>query len=69
VQGSAERAPAVPVPLFAAARQVGELRSAVRDGAGGWVGLALVSKLHVTAAAPLAFGADGPGAVHVLEAP
>jgi hypothetical protein len=69
VQGSAGPAPAVPVPLFVAARQVGELRSAVCDGAGGWVGLALVSKLHVTAATPLAFGADGPGAVHVLEAP
>ena len=35
------------------------MRSAVADGVGGWIGLAMVSKLHVTADARLAFAAGG----------
>jgi hypothetical protein len=48
---------------------VGELRSAARDGAGGWIGLAMLSLLHVTSGAKLAFAADGVPMFHLLDAP
>lgn len=56
--------PSRPAPLFIGARQVGELRSAVSDGAGGWVGLALLTLLHVPERAALALAADAPPTLH-----
>jgi folate-binding protein YgfZ len=69
VLGSGSPPPALPVPVFAAARQVGELRSAVTDGGEGWVGLALVSRLQVAPEAGLAWTAEGAPAMRVLDAP
>ena len=66
------RGPAIPVlpaPLFAGARAVGELRSAAGDGAGGFVGLAMVSFLHVAGGTGLAFSADGPPVLHLVDSP
>src|SRR3954467_6753383 len=51
VQGIGETYPALPAPVFAGSRQVGELRSAVRNGTGGWTGLAMVSLLQVAGGA------------------
>lgn len=69
VAGSGEAIPELPAPLFGGGRTVGELRSAVSDGAGGWIGLAMVSLLHVAAGAELAWSPDGSPAARVVEAP
>ena len=69
VRGDGATAPAAPAPVFVETRQVGELRSAAPDGAGGWIGLAMVSRLHVKADSPLALAAEGPAAVGLLDAP
>lgn len=69
VAGTGSRPIALPAPVFAGERQAGEVRSAVADGVGGWIGLAMVSKLHVTADARLAFAAGGAPAVRLLDAP
>ena len=50
-------------------RPVGELRSAVRDPAGGWRGLAMLSKLHVTADARLALAPGGPAELGLVDVP
>lgn len=60
---------ALPAPVFAGDRQVGELRSAVRDAAGGWRGLAMLSKLHVTADARLALAPGGPAELGLVDVP
>ena len=59
-----------PVPLWRGDRQVGELRSATTgpDGRGA-VGLAMVSRLHVSAGMTLSWAAGGPATVEVLELP
>jgi tRNA-modifying protein YgfZ len=69
VAGSGEIFPALPAPVFAGPRQIGELRSAVRDNAGGWIGLAMVSLLHVKPDSVLAFAAEGPPALRLLDSP
>jgi len=69
VQGTGERFLPGPAPVFAGLRQVGELRSAVGDGAGGWIGLAMVSRLHVSAGVELSFAAGGPPAFRLSDAP
>jgi tRNA-modifying protein YgfZ len=69
VGGTGDAIPARPAAVFAGARQVGELRSAARDGAGGWIGLAMVSRLHVTEGAKLAWAADAEPVVHLLDVP
>lgn len=60
VSGPGENHPALPAALFADGRRVGELRSAVGDGAGGLVGLAMLSLLHLAPMTALAFAADTP---------
>jgi hypothetical protein len=63
----AKKIPPLPAPLFLGERQVGELRSVAPDAAGGFVGLAMVSLLHVKADARLAFGADLPAEASVAS--
>ena len=60
---------ALPAALFVGERKVGELRSAVRDGAGGWIGLAMVSLLQVEATTVLALAADAAPVVRLVSAP
>ena len=69
VAGAGVEIPPRPAAVFVAARQVGELRSAVSDGAGGWIGLAMVSRLHVTPDTKLAFAADAEPSIRLLDAP
>ena len=69
VGGAGEAVPALPAAVFAGSRQVGELRSAASDGQGGWIGLAMMSLLHVKADSALAFAVDGPPALRLLDAP
>lgn len=59
----------LPAPVFVGARQVGDVRSAVADGAGGWMGLAMVSLLHLKPGASLAFTAEGEPIIRWSDTP
>jgi folate-binding protein YgfZ len=59
VGGPQSIVPATPAPLFADGRPAGELRSAVADGAGGWIGLALVSRAAEPASGSYTLGSAG----------
>lgn len=61
--------PVLPAALFVGERAAGELRSAVPAGAGGFVGLALVSLIHVKADTVLAFAPGGSPSVRLVEVP
>jgi tRNA-modifying protein YgfZ len=66
VGGSMAEMPALPATLFAGAKKAGELRSAVADGKGGFVGLAMLSLLQVQAETALTFAPDGAPTVRLL---
>lgn len=59
----------LPAGLFAGGRAVGELRSAVGAVSGGWIGLAMLSLLHVKAGTNLALAADGAAEIGVMDTP
>jgi hypothetical protein len=67
VRGSGPQVPPLPAPVVANARQVGELRSAIADGAGGWIGLAMLSLLHLGTGENLSLLADGSKAVCLVD--
>jgi folate-binding protein YgfZ len=69
VVGAGGEIPVLPAGLFAGARPVGELRSAVRDGAGGFVGLAMVTLMQVDAQSALAFAPDVAPTVRLISPP
>ena len=69
VEGPGATMPSLPAPLFAGARQVGELRTAVTTAAGATIGLAMLSLLHVQAGTSLAFSADGPTQLRLIAIP
>ena len=58
--------PSLPSPLFQGGRQLGELRSAIGDGA-NFSGLALLSLLHLKRETPLRFSPDGPELIHLID--
>ena len=62
VRGPGEPPPSG-TPLFQGAQKVGELRSTCADGAGGWLGLALLTLLRLDVNAPLAPAADAAATV------
>lgn len=57
---------ALPAALFVGKRCVGELRSAAPYEAGGFIGIALVSLLHVKADAALAFGPEATPTLRLI---
>ncbi len=61
--------PAVPCSLLQGEARVGELRSAVTDGAGGFIGLALVTTLRLDAAAPFAPEPGGRAYIRLIDTP
>jgi folate-binding protein YgfZ len=69
VRGKGEVWPALPAAVFVGTRQVGELRSAVGDGAGGWIGLAMLSLLHLTPDAALTFTSGAAGDLILWDTP
>ena len=69
VRGVGSNPPATPAPVFVGARQVGDVRSAVGDGAGGWIGLAMLSRLALGGSTRLSFAADAPPQVTVIDTP
>lgn len=68
VAGTAEFPP-VPAGLFCGEREIGALRSAAPDPAGGWIGLAMLSLASIAADSAFAFTPGGPAAGRVLEIP
>ena len=69
VRGGGPLVPAVPTALLQGEKRLGELRSAVADGAGGFIGLALVNKLGLDPALPLAPEPGGDGYVQLIDLP
>lgn len=69
VAGDGEPPGALPTALLVDGKKVGEVRSAVRDGAGGWMGLAMLSLIQVKAGATLAFSVDAASTVRMLDLP
>lgn len=69
VRGAVHGVPAVPCALLQGEKRVGELRSAVADGAGGFIGLAMVTKLGLDPVAKLAPEPGGDGFIELVELP
>jgi folate-binding protein YgfZ len=69
VRGAGRGVPAVPCALLQGEKRVGELRSAVADGAGGFIGLAMVTKLGLMAEEKLAPEPGGDGFIELVEMP
>ena len=61
--------PAVPCALLQGETRVGELRSVAADGAGGFIGLALVTTLRLDAGAPLAPEPGGHAYIRLIDTP
>lgn len=68
VAGEEMDLPPLPAPLFLEERKVGELRSGIAHGTKGFVGLALVSLLHVTSETLLSFGPAETPRVRIVSA-
>ena len=58
-----------PAALFIGERKVGEVRSAVSNGVDGWVGLAMLSLLHMSGEATMALSAGGEAVVRLVDTP
>ncbi len=71
VHGTGEPPPTLPAPLFAGARQVGELRSAARSAnENAFVGLAMLSLLHLPADKNLSLAAGASrSTVQLIDSP
>jgi folate-binding protein YgfZ len=59
----------LPAPLFAGARQVGELRSVAAEPGGTAIGLAMLSRLQVKQDTALSYAVDGPSQVQLIDTP
>lgn len=59
----------LPAPLFVGGKQVGELRSAVAEGASGFIGFAMLSLLQVKDANAALTWADGTPACRLIDSP
>ncbi|MBC8040644.1 MAG: folate-binding protein [Opitutaceae bacterium] len=69
VRGAGRGVPAVPCALLQGEKRAGELRSAVADGAGGFIGLAMITKLGLDPMAKLAPEPGGDGFIELVELP
>lgn len=69
VEGTGESLPSLPAAVFIGERKVGELRSAAPAGTGNYLGLALLSLVHVRADSTLSLMQEGPPALRIDENP
>ncbi|MET0262140.1 MAG: folate-binding protein [Rariglobus sp.] len=69
VRAEGRGVPAVPCALLQGEKRVGELRSAADDGAGGFVGLAMVTKLGLDPAGLLAPEPGGESYIQLVDTP
>lgn len=58
--------PVAGATLYQDGRAVGDLRSCIDDGQGGWIGLAMLSKSNLAPAAALALTPEGPAHVTLV---
>jgi len=61
--------PPRPARLFAQGRAIGELRSAIDEGADRWIGLAMLSLVNLAPGAELALAPDAAPNVRLLDLP
>ena len=61
--------PPLPADLFLGERKIGDLRSAVPDGTGNWIGRAMLALLSLPPDAALAFAPGGSPVVRVVDLP
>jgi folate-binding protein YgfZ len=69
VRAELDSIPSLPAALFAAGRKVGELRSAVSDGASAAVGFAMLSLPNITADSELSLAGDAAARFRLIDAP
>lgn len=69
VRASGREVPATPTALLQGEKRVGELRSAVADGTGGFIGLAMITKLGLDPEALLAPEPGGEGFIELIDLP
>ncbi|MEO6246582.1 MAG: folate-binding protein [Opitutaceae bacterium] len=69
VRGGDAQWPAIPTAIFVGSRQVGELRSAIRDGDRGWIGLAMLSLVHLAPEAALSFSLGSSAQLLLVDTP
>lgn len=69
VAGGGEPPSVRPAAVFVGTRQAGEVRSAVADGTGGWMGLAMLSRLNVEGAVELALAPGAEPTIRLLDTP
>ena len=69
VRAAGHAPPSVPCALLQGEKRAGELRSAVADGSGGFIGLAMVVKLGLDPAQPLAPEPGGADFIELVEQP
>jgi tRNA-modifying protein YgfZ len=67
VKSDTSSMPALPAPLFLGERKVGELRSAVSRSDGSFLGLAMLSLIHVKSASAFSFAPGELPRVHLLD--
>jgi folate-binding protein YgfZ len=67
VHAAGTSVPDTPAPLFAGGRNVGELRSVVSDGAGGWVGFAMLSLANLAANSEFALSGNSPTVFRLMD--
>ena len=67
VSGKGAVPAALPVGLFAGDKQVGEVRSAVQEGAAGWSGLAMISLIQATGGGSYALAVAAEPTVRLID--
>ncbi|MDP3072095.1 MAG: folate-binding protein [Opitutaceae bacterium] len=67
VRGAGECPESLPAALFAGERRAGEVRSAVSDEGGGWIGMAMISLLAANGASELALAAPASQKVGLVD--
>lgn len=55
-----------PATLYQGGKRVGDVRTWIADGAGGWLGLSMLSLLSLDATAPLSLSPAEPGSITVV---
>ena len=67
VRGPGLPPPERPAPLFQGGKRIGELRSAVADGARGWAGLAMLGLTGLGPAEPLGLAPEGGAEIQIVD--
>lgn len=69
VQGTGAVPSTHPADVYQGGKRVGEVRTWIDDGAGGWLGLSMLSLLSLDVSAPLSLSPADPGTITVVGDP